>query len=634
MKARKPNTAQLEFRARRFSSGAIRPFDTDTAVLEAMELVVRLRAATDDEKTLAAHRRLAGLEARSTRRLNQRLAASPASLRLVALFREHRLSRIEREIVLALILSGVGMVDTISDVEDLQKLTRRRGRERLAVVRALADESRLVSSGLVEVGEGDAPIDRSITLSSQALAPLLSRDGKGASAWRVKRPEELLDRCYPLCRALADRSRSIDEQRRYHWSCDDPKETTRKIDRLTRDLVRTLELHSDWALHQLLVPVFSTAELAIVITLLAKERGYFESNDDLFTGEGLAKAASRSVPEIREQIARLGRERKLRREGFVRVVGAVGDGIAVEDDAELRKLHFELADGYLEKLGVSRQRRSLGRARAPLVKPEQLVFSERVLAALDMAIAQARHARVLIEEWGLGEVIPYGRAVVALFSGPPGVGKTAAAEAMAAKLGRPIMVVCYAEVQSCYIGETEKNVVRTFREATEADAVLFWDEADAMFYDRDSAQRSWEVRDVNVLLQELERFQGLCILATNRKVTLDKALERRVSIKVEFERPDRESRKHIWQKLLPAKLPIASDVDVERLADEELSGGEIKNIVLNAARLALARDARGPLLAADFERALQMEREGRWGRRAGSIGFGGKRRAPVSNLIA
>jgi SpoVK/Ycf46/Vps4 family AAA+-type ATPase len=186
------------------------------------------------------------------------------------------------------------------------------------------------------------------------------------------------------------------------------------------------------------------------------------------------------------------------------------------------------------------------------------------------------------------------------------------------------MVVSYAEVQSCFVGETEKNVVRTFREATDADAVLFWDEADAMFFDRGSAQRSWEVRDVNVLLQELERFQGLCILATNRRVTLDPALERRIAIKIDFERPGRTSRLSIWRKLLPPKLPLDGGIDVERLADEDLSGGEIKNVVLNAARLALTRGPQGPLRASDFEQALRMEREGRWSRRSGPIGFDGR----------
>ena len=97
-----------------------------------------------------------------------------------------------------------------------------------------------------------------------------------------------------------------------------------------------------------------------------------------------------------------------------------------------------------------------------------------------------------------------------------------------------LLVVDYSQIQNCLLGQTEKNIARAFRDARENDAILFWDEADAMFYDRDSTSHNWEVRDVNVLLVEIERFEGICVLATNRKLTLDKALERRISLKVAF----------------------------------------------------------------------------------------------------
>ena len=144
-----------------------------------------------------------------------------------------------------------------------------------------------------------------------------------------------------------------------------------------------------------------------------------------------------------------------------------------------------------------------------------------------------------------------------------------------------------------------------------------------MFYDRDSAQRNWEVRNVNVLLQELERFPGICILATNRKVSLDKALQRRITVKVEFDRPGRDDRRRIWEKLLPRKLPLARDVDLGRLCETDLTGGEIKNVVLNAARLALQRSETGPVTMEDFHEALEMERGGGWNDGARKrIGFG------------
>ncbi len=162
------------------------------------------------------------------------------------------------------------------------------------------------------------------------------------------------------------------------------------------------------------------------------------------------------------------------------------------------------------------------------------------------------------------------------------------------------------------MGQTEKNIVRVFREAKNQDAVLFWDEADAMFYDRDSARYNWEVRDVNVLLQQLEHFEGVCILATNRKITLDKALERRIALKIEFDRPGRNERRQIWKKLLPQKLPLARDMNLDQLSEANLAGGEIKNVVLNAARLALQRGKCGPVTLQDFQAAIEMETKNRW----------------------
>jgi SpoVK/Ycf46/Vps4 family AAA+-type ATPase len=230
-----------------------------------------------------------------------------------------------------------------------------------------------------------------------------------------------------------------------------------------------------------------------------------------------------------------------------------------------------------------------------------------------MVLAQARHGDKMLHQWGLAEVLPYGKTIGILLAGPPGTGKTACAEAIAHDLDRPILAVDYSQLQGCLVGQTEKNIVRVFREARTNQAVLFWDEADAVFYDRNTTRQSWEGRDVNVLLQELERFDGVCVLATNRKLVLDSALSRRVSVKVELARPDRELRSRIWRKLLPRKMPLAPCVDLERLVEADLSGGEIKNVIVNAARLALARSASAEVEMADLEQALKQERENRWG---------------------
>jgi SpoVK/Ycf46/Vps4 family AAA+-type ATPase len=218
--------------------------------------------------------------------------------------------------------------------------------------------------------------------------------------------------------------------------------------------------------------------------------------------------------------------------------------------------------------------------------------------------------------------MPYGRSAVLLFSGPPGVGKTACAEAIASELSRPLLVADYSQIENCYVGGTEKNIVRIFREAQASQAVLFWDEADAMLYSRSSADRSWEVRHVNVLLQELERFEGVCILATNREASLDPALARRVPVKVQFTRPDRSMRLAIWRKLVPEALPLASDIDLESLSFWELTGGEIKNVILNAARLALQGRQGDCVTMAHFDEALAMETQTARGT-SSRIGFRG-----------
>ncbi len=220
-------------------------------------------------------------------------------------------------------------------------------------------------------------------------------------------------------------------------------------------------------------------------------------------------------------------------------------------------------------------------------------------------------------------VVARDEALTLLFSGPPGVGKTACAEALAHELKRPILVADYSSVLNCFVGQTEKGVVRMFGQARAHNAVLFWDEADAMLYDRSTALYPWNVRSVSVLLQELERFEGVCVLATNRKVALDGALERRIAIKVQFERPDAGMRRRIWGILVPPGMPLADDVDLDELAEQDMTGGEIKNVVLNAARAAVVRGEDSRVTMADFRRAVRMETEARWADGGGSrIGFG------------
>jgi SpoVK/Ycf46/Vps4 family AAA+-type ATPase len=216
--------------------------------------------------------------------------------------------------------------------------------------------------------------------------------------------------------------------------------------------------------------------------------------------------------------------------------------------------------------------------------------------ALDEALTQVHSYDLIFEEWGLGERHPTGTALAFNFAGPSGTGKTICAEAIAHALGKRLLLVRYAELESMWFGETPKNVSAVFRLAEEENAVLFFDEADAIAARRSSQVSLASQREsntvVNVLLQELERFGGVVIFATNLAANFDPAFERRIRTHVLFELPGVEERELIWQvQLHPWKTPVADDVDFAQLATRfEVSGGDIRNAVLKAALAAAAED--------------------------------------------
>jgi SpoVK/Ycf46/Vps4 family AAA+-type ATPase len=181
-----------------------------------------------------------------------------------------------------------------------------------------------------------------------------------------------------------------------------------------------------------------------------------------------------------------------------------------------------------------------------------------------------------------------GLGISVLFAGESGTGKTMAAEVIANELNLNLYRIDLSQVVSKYIGETEKNLRRLFDAAEDGGAILFFDEADALFGKRsevrDSHDRYANI-EINYLLQRMETFQGLAILATNTKGSLDPAFVRRLRFIVDFPYPGLVERKTIWQKAFPAQTPI-DNLDFERLARFNLTGGSIHNIALNAAFLA------------------------------------------------
>jgi SpoVK/Ycf46/Vps4 family AAA+-type ATPase len=234
--------------------------------------------------------------------------------------------------------------------------------------------------------------------------------------------------------------------------------------------------------------------------------------------------------------------------------------------------------------------------------------------ALDVALAQVTQHDLIFNHWGLGERHPTGLALAFNFAGPPGTGKTICAEAIAHSLGRRLLLVRYAELESLWMGETPKNVAAIFRTALEERAVLLFDEADAIAARRStSVDHSFQRESnttVSVLLQELESYNGVVIFATNLAANFDPAFERRIRTHVLFELPGEAERSQIWPlQLHPSRTPLGPDVDFQALARRyELSGGDIRNAVLKAALMAAAEpvpDALKRIHQYHFEAAIE-----------------------------
>ena len=229
---------------------------------------------------------------------------------------------------------------------------------------------------------------------------------------------------------------------------------------------------------------------------------------------------------------------------------------------------------------------------------DDVVLPASTRRALDQALAQVTSHDLIFNRWGLGQRHPTGLALAFNFAGPSGTGKTICAEAIANALGRRLMVVRYAELESMWMGETPKNVAAVFRLARQEQAVLFFDEADAIASRRSTSVDHGFQREtntvVNVLLQELESFNGVVIFATNLAANFDPAFERRIRTHVLFEMPGADEREQIWRvQMHPTLTPLADDVNFRELAEKyEASGGDIRNAVLKAALAAASEPLR------------------------------------------
>lgn len=223
---------------------------------------------------------------------------------------------------------------------------------------------------------------------------------------------------------------------------------------------------------------------------------------------------------------------------------------------------------------------------------EDLVLPARQKQQLLQICGQVRFKHKIYEEWGFQEKVAYGRGISAVFAGPPGTGKTMAAQVIAGELGMELYKVDLSCVVSKYVGETEKNLNEIFDQAEQSQVILLFDEADVLFGRRSEGKEStdkYSNLEAAFLLQKMEGYEGITILATNLFHHFDEAFKRRLKMVVEFPLPDEADRRQLWKTMVPRQMP-AGEIDYDYLARRfELTGSNIRNILLHSAFLAAAK---------------------------------------------
>ena len=273
--------------------------------------------------------------------------------------------------------------------------------------------------------------------------------------------------------------------------------------------------------------------------------------------------------------------------------------LTLDDVSDAARLSF----GH--RLGAVAQRIPTG------FKWDDLVLPPDTASAVKEVIRFARRRPFLLEQWGFAKKLPYGRGVSAILAGPPGTGKTMVAQLLANELGYDLYRIDLSQVVNKYIGETEKNLARIFNEAETSHAVLFFDEADSLFAKRTEVKSSndrYANLEVNYLLQRMETFDGVTLLATNLEQGLDEAFKRRVRFSVQFELPEFEERRRLWRSMFPPETPLDPVIDWDLLGKTfVMAGGYIKKAAVRAALIAADAEPRRSVSTADMMQAAREE---------------------------
>ncbi len=253
-------------------------------------------------------------------------------------------------------------------------------------------------------------------------------------------------------------------------------------------------------------------------------------------------------------------------------------------------LAISLLDLYLGCKAQSNQKlSSMAKKIDPRYTWEEIILPNDVKEQLKEISGHVKYRETVYSDWGFNRKLSLGKGLNIFFSGTSGTGKTMAAEIIAREVGLDIYKIDLSSLVSKYIGETEKNLNKIFKEAQTSNAILFFDEADALFGKRsevkDSHDRYANI-ETNYLLQKMEEHEGIVILASNYKKNIDDAFLRRLHFAIEFPFPDETLRENIWKNIFPKETPVNDDVDLGFLANFKITGGNIKNIALAATFLA------------------------------------------------